>query len=149
VKIYLDMCVFNRPFDDQRQPRIAMETTEFLFLLSKAIQGEIGIVNSFALEYENANNPYRDRKDIIHDALITSKQFVSYDEALGKRAKEIERLGIVAMDAVHIACAEKAKSDFFVTCDDLLVKKCKAIEKALKVRIAPLMKFVAEEVFKL
>lgn len=37
MRIYLDLCVYNRPFDDQSQPRIVIETIEFLFLLSKAI----------------------------------------------------------------------------------------------------------------
>ena len=47
-----------------------------------------------------------------------------------------------------MACAEKANADFFITCDDILVKKCMTAEHVLKVKARPLMKFVAEEVFK-
>lgn len=149
MKIYFDLCVYNRPFDDQHQPRIVIETTEFIFLLSKIIKGEIITVNSFALEDENNNNPYRDRRDIVGDLLETASVYVDYDEGLERRAKEIEKLGIMGIDALHIACAEKAKSDFFVSCDDILIKKCDADKKAFKVKIEALMRFVTEEVFKL
>ena len=148
TRLYLDLCVYNRPFDDQRQPRIVIETMEFIFLLSKTIQGEIDLVNSFVLEFENINNPYVDRKDIVHDILGIASTSIAYDAELGRRAKEIEQLGVNALDALHIACAEKAKSDFFITCDDRLARKCSAVENALKVKARPLMKFVAEEVFK-
>jgi len=33
------------------------------------------------------------------------------------------------MDAVHIACAEKAEADFFITCDDGLINKLERIDK--------------------
>ena len=62
MKIYLDLCVYNRPFDDQHQLRIVVETLEFIFLLGKVIDGEIVTINSFVLEDENSKNPYVDRK---------------------------------------------------------------------------------------
>jgi predicted nucleic acid-binding protein len=148
VKVYFDLCVYNRPFDDQKQSRIAIETLEFVFLLSKAEKGEISVINSFALEDENSQNPFVDRKDIISDLLKEAAIYVDYDEDLEEKAKEIEKLGIMGIDALHIACAEKAKSDFFVTCDDTLIKKCRAAKQVIKLKAMPLMKFIAEEVFK-
>lgn len=41
-----------------------------------------------------------------------------------------------------------AKADFFITCDDALVRKGITNKKNLKVRIISLMEFVAKEVFK-
>ncbi len=125
MKIYLDLCVYNRPFDDQRQPRVVIETLEFLFLLSKAIDKEITTINSFVLEDENSKNPFIDHKDKIYDLLKVATEYVSYSEELEKRAKEIEIFGMMARDALHIACAETAKADFFVTCDDILIRKGK------------------------
>jgi len=138
-----------RPFDDQRQPRILIEGTEFLFLLSKAIDKEITLINSFVLEDENTRNPFIVRKDKISDLLKVAIKYVGYSEKLENRAKEIEKFGIMAIDALHIACAEMAKADFFVTCDDLLVRKGMANNKErLKVKIIGLMEFLAKEVFK-
>ena len=36
MRIYLDSCVYNRPFDDQQQPRINLETQAFLLILHMA-----------------------------------------------------------------------------------------------------------------
>jgi predicted nucleic acid-binding protein len=149
MRIYLDLCVYNRPFDDQRQPRIAMETLAFIFLLAKTISGEIITINSFVLEDENSNNPYIDRRDRISDALKVAAEYVGYTEELEKRAKEVEKLGIMGMDALHIACAEKAKADFLVTCDDLLVKKWKRNKERIRVKIMTLLNFITKEVFKI
>lgn len=149
MKIYLDLCVYNRPFDDQRQLRVVIETIEFLFLLSKAIDKEITTVNSFVLEYENSKNPFVDRKDKIYDVLKVATEYVSYSEELEKRAKEIEKFGIMSIDALHIACAEISKADFFVTCDDILIRKGKNNKEKLKVKIIGLMEFFIKEVFKI
>ncbi|PIV25015.1 MAG: PIN domain-containing protein [Deltaproteobacteria bacterium CG03_land_8_20_14_0_80_45_14] len=148
MKIYLDLCIYNRPFDDQGQPRIVVETVEFMFLLEKAINKEMTIINSFVLEYENSKSPLIDRRDKIDDLLKIASEYVRYSERLENRAEEIEKRGFMAMDALHIACAEAAKSDFFITCDDLLLRKGKANKDKLKVRIVNLMEFFSEEVFK-
>jgi predicted nucleic acid-binding protein len=126
-----------------------IETIEFLFLLSKAIDREITIVNSFVLEDENSKNPFIDRRDKIYDFLKVATEYVSYSEELERRAKEIEKFGIMAMDALHIACAEMADVDFLVTCDDILVRKGKANNKKLQVKIISLMEFVTKEVLKI
>jgi len=148
MKVYLDLCIYNRPFDDQGQPRIVVETVEFMFLLEKAINKEMTIINSFVLEYENSKSPLIDRRDKIDDLLKIASEYVRYSERLENRAEEIEKRGFMAMDALHIACAEAAKSDFFITCDDLLLRKGKANKDKLKVRIVGLMEFFSEEVFK-
>lgn len=148
MKLYLDLCVYNRPFDDQGQPRIVVETVEFMFLLEKTINKEMTIINSFVLEYENSKSPLIDRRDKIEDLLKIASEYVRYSERLENRAEEIEKRGFMAMDALHIACAEAAKSDFFITCDDLLLRKGKANNDKLKVRIVGLMEFFSEEVFK-
>lgn len=149
MKIYLDLCVYNRPFDDQRQPRIAVETMEVLLLLEKAIVKEITFINSFALEYENGKSPLIDRRSKIGDVLKIASEYVRSSERLGNRAEEIEGMGFMAMNALHIACAEAAKSDFFITCDDLLLRRAKSNKEKLKVDTMSLMEFVSKEVFKI
>ena len=42
AKLYLDLCVYNRPFDDQKQTRIALETNAFVYLsLLKFVAEEV------------------------------------------------------------------------------------------------------------
>ncbi len=49
------------------------------------------------------------------------------------------------MDALHIACAEQARADYFVSCDDVLVKRLGRIED-LKVPALGLLEFISREV---
>ena len=85
----------------------------------------------------------------LRNRLMTIKEYVDYDESLGNRARELEKLGIMSMDALHIACAEKAKADLFVTCDDILIKKCESNKKKIKVKVLALIEFINREVFNL
>jgi len=149
MKIYLDACVYNRPFDDQKRPRIVIEALEFLLLLTKAEVGEIKLVSSFALEYENENNPYVDRREIIADIMKSATEHVVCTDGVMNRAREIEKSGIMGLDAIHIACAEEARADCFITCDDVLFKKAGKINDRLKVKVISLLRFVNEEVFEL
>lgn len=56
-------------------------------------------------------------------SLATEYELV--DEVIRDRAQEYEREGISGIDALHIAIAESADVDFFITCDDRLLKKGK------------------------
>jgi hypothetical protein len=51
VKIYLDTSVYNRPFDDQTQPRIWLETLALALILQLVETGEAILVNSTVLEF--------------------------------------------------------------------------------------------------
>lgn len=138
MNIYLDLCVYNRPFDDQSDPKILIETISFLFVLSMIQTKDIQIFNSFVLEYENSNNPKIENSLIITDIM---NEAASYITGIEYRASEFEHF-----DALHFACAEYAKADFFVTCDDDLIKKANKIEK-LSIKAVSLLTFIATEVF--
>ena len=146
MKLYLDMCVYNRPFDDQSQPRIVIETQIVVVLLLMASQGHLELINSFALAYENSRNPKIENRVRISDLLEYSSEYISFDNQIVNRALEHENIGLTGMDALHVACAEKAKADFFVTCDDRLIKKLKNMSN-LEVTCCSLVEFVSQEVF--
>ena len=63
MKIYLDNCCFNRPFDDQRQLRIKLESEAKLFLQEKVLNKEYALVWSYILDFENEANPFDERKE--------------------------------------------------------------------------------------
>lgn len=44
-------------------------------------------------------------------------------DKLAIRAQEIEAQGIKGLDALHLACAEKLKARYFVTCDDRILRR--------------------------
>ena len=146
MNIYLDLCAYNRPFDDQTQPRILLETMGFLVIMSIVQTQKIQTFNSFVLEYENTRNPKLENRQIIADILSEASLYIHYDSAIAQKALEIEQNGIKHFDALHLACADCARADFFVSCDDDLVKKANTI-KGLNVNVISLLNFIAREVF--
>jgi predicted nucleic acid-binding protein len=146
MKIYIDLCVLCRPFDDQTQPRIMIETIGVIAILSIASAGGIEIINSFVLEYENSLNQKAENKIIIDDILRTASRFIPFSSTIMKRAQELECFGITGMDALHLSCAEHAHADYFVTCDDMLIKKAQKITD-IRVSVLPLLEFISRKVF--
>jgi predicted nucleic acid-binding protein len=63
------------------------------------------------------------------------RQSVEVGEAEVKRAKDLQKEGFQAFDSLHLACAETAKVDVFLSTDDRLLKRAKQISKRLKVRV--------------
>ena len=62
MKLYLDNCCFNRPFDDQSQIRIRLETEAKLEIQDKIRSGTLQLIWSYIIDYENNRNPYQERK---------------------------------------------------------------------------------------
>ena len=146
MDIYFDLCVYNRPFDDQTQPRILLETTGLLVVMSIVQTQEINTVNSFVLEYENSRNPKIENRRIIADMLNVAATYIQYNSSIENKALALEQRGIRHFDALHLACAEYAGADFFVTCDDELLKKADTVEN-VSIHAVSLLEFVAREVF--
>jgi len=79
LKLYLDLCVHNRPFDNQHQERIALETNAFIYILEKVEKGEYELVASEALVYENSKNPDELRRLRLASYFCLAKDFIKTD----------------------------------------------------------------------
>lgn len=125
MKVYLDNCCFNRPYDDQDQILISMETQAKLHIQQLIKDGNILLVTSFILWYELNQNPYSMRKKGITDFIKeNTSEFVNVDEDghIRKKAEEIMTTGVKMKDAYHIACAIEAGCDYLVTTDKRMLK---------------------------
>lgn len=123
VRVYLDNCCFNRPFDDPVTPLIRLESDAKLHIQKQILDGEIELAWSYILEYENAENPYENQRRSI--AQWQDLAVVDIDES-----REVVELGTAIMkhaiknkDALHIACAIKARCRYFLTTDKKVLKK--------------------------
>ena len=122
-RIYLDMCCFNRPYDDQLHPLIRIETEAKLLIQSEVLIGNLDLIWSFIIHYENNDNPFVDKKKQIALWESKSTEIVSFTHEIQSQAENIMKLGIKTKDALHIACAISAKADAFITTDRKLLNK--------------------------
>lgn len=119
--VYLDTSIYNRPFDDQTQPKIYLETQAVILILQMVEAKLIELVNSSALEYENSRNPNPLQQQAMDQYLQMAVVKQMLNPAIRIRTEQLEQLGIKAMDALHVACAEASNSDYFITCDKRLI----------------------------
>lgn len=114
--------MYNRPFDDQTQPRIWLETLAFAVILQMVEAGIVELATSSVLDYENSRNPFPLRRNWVSHCSGFATYHHRVDEHTRERAEELEQQGLKAVDALHLACAEAAGSEYFLTCDDRVVR---------------------------
>jgi hypothetical protein len=116
-KIYLDNCSFNRPFDNQAQMKIRLETEAKLHIQDCVRAAIYSLCWSFALDYENGKNPFEDKRNSIIPWKEIADDYCPRSEVIRLRGREIMKLGIKELDALHIACAIEKNCDYFITTD--------------------------------
>ncbi len=141
MRVYLDNCCFNRPFDDQSQARIRLETEAKLEIQQRVKDGRIELAWSYMLDYENQANPFEERREVIARWRVAASVDVEESAAVLGQAREIADRGVPAKDAIHIACAMAAGCDFFLTTDDVLVSKMRGF---VGIAVADPTRFVLE-----
>ena len=137
AKVYLDTCCLNRPFDDQRQPRVRLEAEAVLLILDRLHHGrEWRWVRGESLDVETTRCPDVDRRQRVQavlDSLPTGE--IVWITAVEERATELTGLGCGPFDALHLASAERAGADVFLTTDDRLQRLATRYASALRVAV--------------
>ncbi|MEZ4708365.1 MAG: hypothetical protein R3A44_14230 [Caldilineaceae bacterium] len=125
--VYLDVCALNRPFDDQKQVRIRLETDAVNLIVSHIRTATLRLVTSPMLEIEISANPNENVKAYNRSLLQQWGYMPNYAlSAIRTRAEFLSELNMGAADAAHVAFAEFAEADF-VTVDDRLLKLCRRL----------------------
>lgn len=123
IRIYLDNCCFNRPYDEQDDIKIQLETEAKLYIQDKIREGEYDLIWSYILEYENEVNPHIIRKKEIYEWKKIAAIQVEPKENILEIAKEIKAAGLKNKDALHVACALDGKADYLITTDKQMNNK--------------------------
>jgi predicted nucleic acid-binding protein len=132
MKIYLDTSCINRVFDDQSQPRIFLESSAMITILAMIESTALSQVSSEVLLFENARNPFEERRVFVSLVLAKAKVIQTVSPTLLNRAQQIETSDAISgLDALHLACAEKLKCSYFITCDDRIVRRYTGLVKAI------------------
>lgn len=136
MRIYLDNCCYNRPFDDQSQPRIREETDAISAIITRTLASDDIILGSDILLFEVRKIKAKDKHRAISDVLdkIVGENISVNEEILFRTAAIMTSSKVHQMDATHLACAEFGNADIFLTTDDKLIKACKNLD--LKFRVS-------------
>ena len=122
-KLYLDNCCFNRPFDDQSQLKVRMETEAVLFIQRRIKEGKIEIVWSAILDLEIKRSPHRARQETSDAFRRLSRTIVDIDDNVSRSSFVFQKRGLAWADALHIASAVKAECKYFITVDKRILNK--------------------------
>ena len=123
MRIYLDNCCYNRPFDNWEQQDVYDEAQAVLEIQARIIKGRYELVWSFILDLEAIESPFFEerREDVFLWREKACSIVVLTDQVLSisERLRSVRSLKIY--DSLHVSCAIAAGCDFFVTTDRRLI----------------------------
>lgn len=123
MKIYFDMNIYNRVFDDQTKMRIRFESMAIDILFELIEKKKYELVWSFVLEYENSRNPFIERKLNIISISSICGEVIQPNYRIKEIAKDIAmKSNAKDKDALHLASAVYGGCKYFITCDDKFIK---------------------------
>ena len=144
LKIYLDTCCLNRPFDNQTQTRIRRETEVIRWIIPQFQIGYWHWISSEILIDEIDRISDLNQRFEIKDRLADAHQTVPLRASEISRGKQLEELGFKESDALHLACAESGAADIFLTTDDGLLKRAEGNSLHLHVQVENLYTWFQE-----
>ena len=142
VRVYLDNCCFNRPFDDLSQERIEKEADAVNLILSLSEKGTLSIVSSVFVDMEIDRTPDAVKRRKVLE-IYRYDEYYELDTEIEKTARLFRSYGLRPFDSLHLAVAETKQVDYLLTTDDVFVKQSKRFEH--NVKVANPYNFIKEE----
>ncbi|MEP0843994.1 MAG: PIN domain-containing protein [Phycisphaerae bacterium] len=133
MRLYLDMCVLKRPFDDQSQERVAAETRAVLAVIERIDRGLDNLVWSSALTFENQEDPEAEPRMEVAKYAARASMRQTLSAQIEQRMRELSALGLPPLDAAHLAFAEAAGCDVLLSCDDRFIRRARRVNTMIRV----------------
>jgi predicted nucleic acid-binding protein len=109
MKLYLDVSCLNRPFDDQTQARIRLESEAVAIVLDGIDSGAWEEASSRMVEIEtSAISDETRRRRVLQ---LIPRDRMELTATIFERARDLVAHGLSAADAVHVAAAEEIGAD--------------------------------------
>jgi len=123
MRLYLDLCCFNRPFDNQDQLIVRLQTEAKLNVQMLIRSGTYELAWSAILDLENLANPDPQRIAAIGAWKTLATVDIDTTIQVEQLADELIQLGLKAKDALHVASAIEMEADYFITTDKAILRK--------------------------
>ena len=133
MRIYMDVCCLNRPFDDLSQDRINLEAEAVLSIISHCDKGEWTLVSSGIIEYELSKMPDIDRLEKVQTLYAVAGEHIKLSIHAEQRAVYFVQNGLTPFDGLHLALAETSGVDVFLTTDYRLLRIANKTDLKIKV----------------
>jgi hypothetical protein len=133
--VYLDVCCLNRPFDDQTQERIRLESEAVILIFKHIENNDWQWISSEIVDFEIDKMPDSERKYRIRTMKIFPTKYMIADDALMSRGEVLQQKGFDIYDALHLACAEHGAADVMLTTDDKLKRLANRHSGILNTRV--------------
>jgi predicted nucleic acid-binding protein len=146
MRIYLDNCSLNRPYDNQKQVKILFETEAKLFIQQQILSQNYELAWSYVLDYEIGNSPFSERKDRIMQWKNIAHLHCVENESILLEAEKLQKIGLKVVDSLHVACADFMKCDYVLTTDRKMLNK--PIKQVTQMPVLNPMEFIQREVIK-
>lgn len=134
LKIYLDNCCYNRPFDDRSNIKNYLEREAVLIIMQLAFDNHVIIIGSDIIQKEMAmisNLEKRKNVETLYHELAAKE--IKVNEEIIRRAETImAHSTIKAFDSLHFASAE-TEADILLTTDKKFLKSAGRMETKLKI----------------
>ena len=135
-RIDLDVCCLTRPFDDQRQDRLRLEAEAVLPILGRCDVGTWQWVSSAVVAEDVRKTPSHERRSRVRNMLNGAHDTVALTDTAIAHAIVLKAMGFRTYDALHLACAEHATADVFLTTDDRVLRIATRHTAQLRIRVA-------------
>jgi predicted nucleic acid-binding protein len=133
MKIYMDACCLNRPFDDMAQDRVRVEADVITDILLRCRLGEWMLAASAAIDYELDQIVDLEKRMKVEELYALAAHRLPMTDQVISRAEDIHRQEFSFWDSAHLAFAEIFRQDIFLTTDDKLLRRSKQISLQLQI----------------
>lgn len=138
MRVYLDCCSLQRPFDDRSQARIAVEAEAVLSILALCESDKLKLISSESLLFEIGRIPDQTRKEDALAILELAGETIELTARVEALSRRLMASGLKPLDALHLASASTARADYFCTCDDKLLRKAKTLDGLDTMVVSPI-----------
>ncbi|MDR1563616.1 MAG: PIN domain-containing protein [Oscillospiraceae bacterium] len=147
MKIYLDNCCFNRPFDDLSQERINMEADAILSIISRCERGVWSLAASTIIDIEINKISSDDKLKKVCSLYSIASEKLLVNDTIAQLAAQFQQVGIKLYDSFHLALAEAYNYDVLLTTDDAFLNNAKKLSLNISVEnpVAWLMEVLRNE----
>jgi predicted nucleic acid-binding protein len=129
MRIYFDNCCFNRPYDEQSQVRVIMESEAVLSIIDSCAKVDgWGFYSSDVLDDEIDQNLDMIRKLQVLNLYCSAVEHIDINDEIIQRAGCFAQQGIKPYDALHLASAEYAGADALLTTDKKFINQARILE---------------------